>query len=711
MTLHRTSTLLTLLSLPLLWAGHAQARPNLDYDLWANTPLAHVQLGGPVADGGSPGFAKYLRDNLGRWKLGARDNGRPVALPPGRRVRFWLPVGPEQAGKPHVLDVMLRPVGKQSLAAYVGGEHVASEKLKGKWQTLRFTVPAAAVKQGLVEVRMLFARTRYLGKVRTAAAIRYVRLARTGTAKLPDSEAALTGALASRAGAAVRVPAGGGLDFYVTPVAGLRLTGKASGGTLEVLTQQDGERPSRLGGGRSLNLSLNKLAGKAVRLMLRAKGGDVKLRGARITGSSGRGITIKAPPKRVVFWLIDALRADKLKFYNRRGKRRPQVKTPNLAALAGAGAVFEPFWVNSNESKAGHASFWTGTYPQVHRVVTHKAKLKRRQLTLAKAFKAAGYGTAAFVGNGYISKRWNYMQGFDKAVNFIREGKPSHAKQIVDSALKWLKRNKGKQFYLYLGTNDPHVTYRAHKGFIKQYDPKPYNGPYRRYLAGTSMEKIKVERRKVSRRNKQRIEALYENEIAYNDHHLGRLLAGLRKLGLDKDTLVIISSDHGEEFWEHGSCGHGHSLYQELVSVPLILHWPGVIPKTRVVTGHDGTDLLATVLDVLRKPAHPQIQGESLLPFIRARAAYPRAMMATKELTMHSLRAGMAKVILRGSDSLRVFDLSRDPAERKNLFGKRMVLTLAALDPLSLFVTRARRWKKTAWGVPNNLLPGFIKDN
>ncbi len=691
--------------------GVALAGPNLDYDLWANTPLAHVQLGGPVADAGAPGFAKYTRDNRGRWKLGVREGGRKVALPPGRRVRLWLPIGPEQGGKDHVLDFLLKPVGTQRVVIHVGGKHVGSDKLAGTWQHRRYAVPAAAVRAGIVEVRMLFQRTRYLGKVRTPCALRYVRLAAAGTAKLPQAEAALAGALASRAGKAVRVPKGGGLDFYITPVAGLRLTGTASGGTFTVLTQLDGGRPKAVGGGARVHIRLDGVAGKPVRLMLRASGGDVKLSGARITGSSGRGVKVKAAPRRVVFWLVDTLRADKLKFYNRRGKRRPQVKTPNMAALARAGAVFEPFWVNSNESKAGHASFWTGTYPQVHRVVSHKAKLRSRFHTLAKAFKQAGYRTAAFVGNGYISKRWNYMQGFDKAVNFIREEKPSHAKQIVNSALRWLKRNKNRRFYLYLGTNDPHVTYRAHKGFIKQYDPRPYNGPYRRYLAGKSMEKIKVEKRKLSRRNKQRIEALYENEIAFNDQQLGRLLAGMKQMGLDKDTLVIITSDHGEEFWEHGSCGHGHSLYQELVSVPLILHWPGVIPKTRVLSGHDGTDLLATVLDILRKPAHPQIQGESLLPFLTARAAYPRGMMATKELTMHALRAGPAKVILRGTDSLRAYNVSRDPAEKRNLFGKRTVLTLCALDPLSLFVPRAKKWKKTEWGVPNNLLPGFLKDN
>ena len=693
-------------------AGEAQAKPNLDYDLWANTPLAHLHMGGVVANAGGPGFAKYLRDNLNKWKLGARDGGRPVALPPGRQARLWLPVGPELASKELLLEVMLRPVGSQPLAAYVGGVQVADGKLAGKWQTLRYKVPRGIVKKGLVEVRLLFRRSRYLGKVKTPAALRYVRLALAGTTPLPENEGLPMMSLAPSLGDAVRLPVGGGLDYYITPVAGHRLKGTAQGGEVEVMAQLDNEAPSRLGsGGRSMDIPLDRLANKPVRLMLRAKGGDVLLRGARITGSKSSPLRLKERPKRVVFWLIDALRADKLSFYHRRGKKRPQVKTPNLDALARAGKVFEPFWVNSNESKASHASFWTGAYPQVHKVINHSAKLPDRFLTLAEAFKEAGFRTAAFIGNGYISARWNYLQGFDKAVNFIREEKPSHAQQIVDSALGWLKKNRDKPFYLYLGTNDPHVTYRAHKGFIEQYDRQPYAGPYRRYLAGKTLEKIKLARRRPSLRNRQRIEALYDNEIAYNDHHLGRLLKGLQKLGLAKDTLTIVAADHGEEFWEHGSCGHGHSLYQEMVSVPLILHWPGVISGGRVNTGHDGTDLLATVLDVLKQPPNPQVQGESLLPYLRARTVYPRAMVATKELTMHTLRVGQAKVILRGPDSLRVFDLESDPAEHKNLFGKRPILTLTALDPLSLFIPRAKQWNKTRWGVPNNLKPGFLKDN
>ena len=702
------------LALMLLCAftGKADAAPNLDYDLWANTPLAHLQQqGGIVADAGTAGFAKYLRDNLSRWKLGVQLDQRTVALPPNRRVRLWLPVGPEQAGKAMTLDAQLRPAGTQSLAVFVGGQQVANEKLSGRWQNLRFKVPAGVVKQGQVEIRLLFRRSRVLGKVKTPAAIRYVRLAREGTTVLPADEASLAMALNSRLGAAVRLPVGGGLDYYVTPVKGLRIKGTVAGGKVEVSARQDGKATVRLGGGSTLNISLDRLAGKAARLMFRARGGDALLLGARITGSQPRPLKLKAPPRRVVFWLIDTLRADKLSFYSRGAQTRPAVKTPTLSRLAAAGAVFEPFWVNSNESKAGHASFFTGTYPHVHRVVSHSARLKNRFHTLAEAFKGAGYRTAAFIGNGYISAHWNYMQGFDSAVNFIRQEKPSHARQIVDSALGWLKKNGDKPFYLYLGTNDPHVTYRAHKGFIKQYDPKPYGGPYRRYLAGKTLERMKIKRERVSKRNRQRIEALYENEIAYNDDQLGRLLRGLRKLGLEQDTLLIVTSDHGEEFWEHGSCGHGHSLYEELINVPLILHWPGVIPGGRVISGHDGTDLLATVQAVLGKPQHKQVQGESLLPFVRATTVYPRAMMATKELTMQALRIGNLKVILRGPDSLRVYDLGNDPGERKNLSSRRPVLAQAGMDPLSLFVTRARRWSKARWGVPNNLKPGFLKDN
>ena len=681
----------------------------LDYDLRANFPLAHLWQGGEVADAASYGFVKYLRDQEGRWKVQATEDGRPAAFPFGRQAQLWFPVGPELAGKPLALEVLLKPVGQQRLAVYSGERLLAQQELGGGWQRVRVDLPANLVTDaGFVNVRLYMGRGRAHAGTQTCAALRMVRLGPRQSAPLPDDEAALARALPRTEGDDLVLPDGTGLDYVISPVKGLRLVGTAAGGQLEVQTQVDGESPKRLAAGASLDVSLDALAGKAVRLMLRARG-QVRLSRAGILA----GMQPPPPPpaarkpRYVIFWLIDALRADKLPFYGRRGNDRPQVKTPHLAAVAREGTVFDPFWAPSNESKAGHASYWTGTYPAVHRVLTHRAKLRDDQLTLAEAFKQQGYATAAYVSNGFISARWNYVQGFDHVTNFIRENKPNDAKAVVDAALPWIDKHAGGPFYLFLGTSDTHVSYRVHPQFIKEYDKGPYHGPFRRYASGKTIGKIKESRRPPPPRERARIEAIYENELAFNDHHFGRLVAQLKKLGIYDQTMFIINSDHGEEFWEHGSCGHGHSLYRELISVPLVLRLSGVFPPGKVTTGHDGTDLLPTVLALLGGRVPEEVQGESLLPFLKPKVAYPRATLASDEAWSYTTRVGPAKVVLRSHVAVDVYDLDKDPAEKRDLFRTHPVLALAGLDPLSLFIGRAKQWRKAVWGAPNNLTRAF----
>jgi arylsulfatase A-like enzyme len=603
--------------------------------------------------------------------------------------------------------VLFKPIGRQRLALYVNGKVVAQPELKGGWQQVRADLPDGLAKPGFVHVRLLFRRGRSHAGTRTAAALRYVRLGPRESTALPEEETALARALGRTSGDDLLLPDGGGLDYYVTPVKGLRLRGEVRGGKAAISAQLDGGTPKQLAVSDKLDVSLDAYDGKAVRLMLRGQGASVQLVGAGLVGAKpGPALKIKKP-RYVVFWLIDALRADKLDFYGRRGNDKPAVKTPNLSALASEGVVFDPFVVPSNESKAGHASYWTGTYPAIHRVLHRPDKLRESHLTIAELFRDAGYSTAAFVSNGFISKRWNYHQGFQSLVNFIREDKPNSAKAVVNAAIPWINRHKAGPFYLYLGTSDTHVTYRVHKRFIKDYDKGPYRGPYRRYLSGESLGKIKQRKRPPPPRERDRIEAIYDNEAAFNDHHFGRLVAHLKKLGIHDQTLYIVNSDHGEEFWEHGSCGHGHNLHRELVSVPFVLRLPGVLPAGKVTTGHDGVDLLPTLMALMGVKPPEEVQGESLLPYLGASSAYPGAMVASDAAWSYTLEIGHAKVIMRSRVAIDVYDLTRDPVEKRDLFKTHPVLTLAALDPLSLFIGRAERWRKRTWGTPNNLTRSF----
>lgn len=693
----------------------AAAAPNLDYDLTANLPLAHVYRGGVVADAAATGFVKYIRDKNGRWKLGAKEDGRKVGFAKGPQSTLWIPVGPELIGKKLVIEAIVKPIGKQRMDAFLNGKKIGSPKIESGWQAVRINVPEGAIsKAGIAMVRLHFSRSMEHAAAgrKTASAIRAVRVGLASTAPLPVAEKALAKVLSPSAGKgnskALNLPDGAGLDYYITPVKGLKLVGTASGGTVKAFIQVDGGKVKALGGGAKLDVSLNKYAGKAARLMLRGVG-DTTLSGGSLSGAKAGKVKAKKP-KYVVFWLIDTLRADKLKFYSAPGgNNRPKVKTPNLDALAKSGSVFEPFWVQGNESKASHASLFTGLYPVKHGVYTHKAKLKAKYTTIAEAFKAAGYRTGGFVSNGYISKKWHFDQGFRDFQNFIREGKANNAKAVVRKAKPWITKHKGKPFYLYLGTSDPHVTYRQHKEFIGQYDTgdKTYKGNYKKALSGASLGKMKGKKRPPRARDRKRIEALYENEIAFNDKHFGDLVAHLKSEGIFDETLIIISADHGDEFWEHGGCGHGHSLHQELVNVPLVLHFPGVFDKNTIKAGTDGVDLLPTLLELLGAKVPSDVQGESVLSTVGATHVYPRAVMASQGTGSYALQAGPAKVIMRSEASIKVFDVKKDPEELKELGATRPVLMLSALDPLSLYLSRAKSWKKAVHGVPNNLKASF----
>lgn len=691
----------------------AYAAPDAGYDLTANAPLAHVYRDGVVADAAAPGFIKYLRDMNGSWRLGGQDDGRPAAYLPGLQANLWIPVGPELQSEALALDVVFKPIGSdQRVDVFIGEAKVQALVLEAGWQTHRIAIPAGKAK-GLTHVRLHFRRSvDHQGK-KTAAAIRAVRVGRASAAALPADEAGLAALLASGGGDGLALPNGGGLDYYVVPAKGMSVVGSAAGGTVEVFTQTDGGKPARLGGGASLALSLDAVAGKPVRLMLRGQGGAVKLSGGRLQGGAAKAPTL-TKPKYVVFWLIDTLRADKLATYkvpNANG--RPKVKTPNLDALAKEAVVFEPFWVQGNESKASHASLFTGTYPVVHRVFTHEANLPDAHTTIAEAFKKAGYKTGGFCANGYVSDRWNFDQGFAKGDfrNFIREGGANSAKAIVKSAKGFIDANKGKPFYLYLGTSDPHVTYRAHKEFIGQYDTGgAYTGRYVKSLSGDELGKIKTQKKPPSDRDQKRIEALYENEIAFNDKHFGDLIAHLKAAGIYDETLIIVSSDHGDEFWEHGSAGHGHSLHQELINVPLMIRFPGALAGKRAEFGVDGVDLLPMVMSMLGQARPSDVQGLDVLPLVAAEGAvYPRATVASMGTGSYALQVGPAKVIMRSERSITAYDTKADPGEKSDVFGDKVVLTMAAMDPLSVFLSRAAKWDKAKWGSPNNLAPGALK--
>jgi arylsulfatase A-like enzyme len=182
--------------------------------------------------------------------------------------------------------------------------------------------------------------------------------------------------------------------------------------------------------------------------------------------------------------------------------------------------------------------------------------------------------------------------------------------------LEWLdSRPQDKPFFLYVHTIDPHVPYKPPEHFLNMYDSAPYSGVVDFKRDGTLLENIKIGRTKLNARDKEHLVALYDAEISYHDAHFASMIEGLERRGLSDNTMIVITADHGEEFWDHGSVGHGHSVYDELLHVPLVVKVPGITQQTTAVTDAVGlVDVLPTVLDVLGQPVPDHLAGHSFLP-------------------------------------------------------------------------------------------------
>ncbi len=693
-----------------LWAAFAFGNPSDGYNLRSNWPLAHSWRDGVVADASLPGFIKYTRDRGSKWKYDAKVAGRSAALCPGLQANLWLPVTTDLAGKNLVVEAGIYPYGSK-VDVFVNDKKIGSPSIKsGEWQNIRVALKDAP-EEGIVKVRLHFDKAPESNGMKTATALRFLRLALADSPALPADEAGLAAALPSVAGDQIKLPQGSGLDWYVTPPKGMKLQVQSTG-ELEALAALDSKAPKSLGKSAQLAIDLDQAGGlsdakrkdlngaRAMRLMLRANA-DSQLSG-RIAGGTSQEPTIKKP-KYIVFWMIDAMRADKWKSSAIPNPHKRQADTPNIDAIAKEAFVADPYMIQGNESKVSHATLFTGVYPVVHRMVSDQDLLNDKFTTIAEMLKGAGYYTKGFGANGYVSDRWNFVQGFDQFNNFVREQKGVSAEAIYKAAKGWIPKGKDKPFYLFLGTVDPHVTYRSHEGIIEKYDGKGYNGPYKKALLGEELGKIK-QKGAPSEREQKRIEALYENEIDYNDGFLGKLVQLLKDEGIWDETMLIITADHGDEFWEHGSCGHGHNLNQELVRVPMIIRYPGVFPAKSSSAGFEGADLLPTLAQITGAKLPKEAQGASMLPYAYSDGVYPNAMIASQGVGQHTLQVGNSKIIYSSDSSYKIFDVAADPNEKQGITQGHTVLTLASFDPLSLFFSHSTEWKKAVYGAPNNLI-------
>jgi arylsulfatase A-like enzyme len=394
----------------------------------------------------------------------------------------------------------------------------------------------------------------------------------------------------------------------------------------------------------------------------------------------------------VLLILFDTLRADHTDPYG-----AESVSTPALAQLARRGVTFVNASANASWTRSSVASLLTALHPVAHRVATGRSALPQSVPYLPSLLKRAGYATLGVVNNPQITLGSGFARDFDALVDY-RALRPlasgtrapeEHAQAVWQGFVEpFIAGTAGGRFFVYLHELDPHAPYEPPPPFDTVHD-FGYQGNVT--TSGSSArERVRLlsllDRGEawLGEADIRHLRSQYAGEVAFMDRFLGWILTRLEELGLAQETLVVFVSDHGEEFLEHGSWGHGASVYQTVLEVPMILSLPGVLPEGRRPRFHAQLhDLAPTILDLLGLEASPKMQGRSLLPLLATdddhepgRATFGRSLHRLRGpgrtlVGVDSVRFGDWKLLRhsRGKgdqllQSFELFDLGDDPGER-----------------------------------------------
>jgi len=270
----------------------------------------------------------------------------------------------------------------------------------------------------------------------------------------------------------------------------------------------------------------------------------------------------------VVLFLVDTLRADHVGHH---GFGRNT--TPVLDAIAREGLQFSAAHAVSSWTKPSVASLLTSRYPVQHGAEDYGHRLNDSELTLGQILADSGYRTAAIGENGWIFMPvFNFSRGFQDFIHVVHRprGVVTRSDSVVDEAIGWLNQHYREPFFLYIQTVDPHAPYEPPESSRASFVNEHYRGTLDGSISGPAGYTGR-RRADVSQEELDHIRSLYDAEIAFNDEQLGRLVARMKALQVWEETTFVVTSDHGEEFLEHGSWSHGTSLYQEQLHVPLVI--------------------------------------------------------------------------------------------------------------------------------------------
>jgi arylsulfatase A-like enzyme len=682
-------------------AGAAVADDTRIVELAAAFPLAVSRVETRLIDFGGPEARRHLGEGWSRDEAGKGGSSWVWAV--GNRSTLTL-FGADDGPRSVVLQA--RPASPPAGTARrvrvrvgVNGTRVADLHMKPEPVAYRFRIPRGVLRPGQNEVAFDFGEDG--GSAAPAAgppgeprrSARFQELHLLGGP--PEAEPRLQGE-------SIEIPRGTRLEtfFHLAPGAALSLAAvepadRDASGSLLVAVDRDAGPLARArwnAGETPPPLEIPLREAHFVRVSLHALDGAVQLTNAAV---SGIALGPPEPPVRsaaapsderpnVIIYLVDTLRADHLGAY---GYTRPT--SPAIDAFAGRSVTFLEARANSSWTRPSAATVLTGLLPRTHGAVGRQDALPESVTTLAERLQRHGYATAGFVTNGNTAEEFGFAQGFDFYDRLPeRNRRPEvHVGSAIlhRRVLKWLdERDADKPFFLYIHASDPHAPYTPPPAEVRGLAPQVRD---LRVGSLAFLKQLESRSAKVLDPPRDDIVSLYDAEIAAWDGNFGDFVNALEKRGAFEDSLIVFTSDHGEEFSEHGGWQHGHTLYGEQLRVPLILHFPdgrhaGERPEVPV----EHTDIVPTILEHVRLAQNPELPGARLgermgQTALRGRPLY--SSLNVDGLNIESLELDGLKLVEYGSYPawesnprlVELFDLHHDPEEQDDLASRRPVTT------------------------------------
>lgn len=703
-------------------------------DLIAQRPLAlDFRDGVLVADLGRPqGRLHVALAPSSPWRVGEEVEGRRAAVLVGRTGSFDLPLDgplspalnpPSEEGTPGLaIAVTMRSFApKQRVTVLWDETPLTNLTLGDGWERRTVSIPTELAHTGENRLRLHFGKLESLPDgARAPAAVSRIEVGPLEAIR--KGAPAADGYQVLEGGEALQLEAGAGLAWYFVPPPRARLRVEVRGrGGVELRASTDidhaqGKEPARLHQealretGSSFEVDLAGYGGVPTRLQLDVRGSDAQAsaRFDRIEVQVERSRPVDRRDRKIrdVFvFAVEGARPDDW-FSGASGSE-------SIDAFVRDSLVFERAYALGAAAVPSHAGWLSSVVPPTHLTV-RGTFVAERQTLISELFERAGFFNAVFTSNTDVEPERGLTQGFAAVRSFSSSAaRERNAHAVVGAMLEDLERRPTPRFF-YSVMNDPQAPYDPPREVVSDVEvPERAPAPH---LTHMWVGRVRLGKVVPDEAQLQYVRELYRGELRVVDAAIGKFLKQLRSDGNYDDAIVVLMGIHGEEFREHEGAGHGRTLFEESIRVPVAIRAPALLAPGRVEAPVDLLDLAPTLADLSGLAPADEWQGRSWVPLIDDPQPEPQLVVSYLGDGSRAAIIGDHKFVLHPGvtvEAQQLFDLGADPKEQIDLrqSGRGGVQLRMLINAMTWHLRFEDRWRRDRWGTGAALTRAFGVDN